>query len=330
MRKVCIGHAHRFQWWPPNPNEMQLTDPTLTVYWESGAETYAMPFAEYAEASAISEDRLTLTVTWSGDAWTMGEGSPVAAQLIASELGTVPIRVIRLSDDYEVVLESPLPDEITVVGAVLRGLVCSVDIPALDVPAAAVRPVRWTVSYSAIVSGGTAITKLDFGTLAVVLHPFSTGLTDAELIRIAGWTRTAAPSGQTGLIDVITSSLDTLIGHIRARRPDIYEDALDGGQFLRAHAILAQLALMDDLIAKGQDRTGARDRLAAELDAELARVFAALVWVDSDADGDSDTTQPSSTTVGGIGIADSTYADTTADEDAQPITIERWGMGDPR
>ena len=331
MRKVCIGYDHRFRWAPPDPYEMQVTDPTLTVHWPGGQETYTLTFPGYAEVTAISDDRRTLTVTWSAGAWDMGDPAPVAARVAAAELGQVNVRVVRLSDGDQVELESPLPDAITAVGAVLRALVCAVTIPLADVPATPVRPVRFSVEYASLTGGSTSIIdRLDMGVLAVVRHPFSTGLVDGELTRIAGWTRNAYPAGQSGLGDAISSSLDTLIGHIRHRRPDLYEDQLAGPQFRRAHAILAQLAILDEYIARGQDRGAARDRLAAELDAELDRVFAALEWVDANDDGEADDTQAAGGIVGGMGIADSALCDTSADEDAQPVTYTRIGMGDDR
>ncbi len=331
MRKVAIGMDYHFQWYPPSPSEMAGVDPTLTVEWPGGDETYTLEFQEYAEVIGISSDRRTLTVTWSGGTWDMIEGYPVAAIVAADERGRAPVRVIRLSDDDEIELESPLPDAIEAVGAVVRGLVCRVDILAADVPSEAVRPVRFSVEYQAVLGGSASYTlRVDMGVLAVVSVPFATGLTDGELIRIAGWTRTATPASQLGLTDVISTSLDTLVGHIRARRPDIYEDALSGEQFRRAHALLAQASLLDDQSARGQDRGNARDRIGAEFDAEMTRIFAALEFVDADGDGAHDDALATIATIGGIGIADSSLADTSADADSQPLTVTRFGMWDPR
>ncbi len=296
MIKLPLGGDSWFAWCPPAPGDAPDGYVTLAIQWAGGTKTYTLAAMAPCEVTVVASDRRTLTVEWpdSGDSvpvpvppagWR--QWYPAPALVVLGGQCQAPVTVLRAVVDETgtgaLVLSEPVPDTI-VAGASVRWLAYAVEIPSEDLPSAPERPVVWTVSYTASRWGLEHGAVVHRGVLAVVRAPFATGLTDATFR--ASYASLVLPAGQTSWAPQIAVALDALTARIeQSSAAGVYADQLAGGQFLRAHTLLTAILICDDLLARGVDRSALRDRLAKDLDAELARALARPQWLDADDDG---------------------------------------------
>lgn len=296
MMKVTIGIDYAFRWAPQDPQNY-ATGGTLTAWWPTQAPQvtpttpveYELTARTPDAVTAISSDRRTLSVSWGGDGAPSGfiGTQPEPVWLDLGAYGQVPARISRVLSDDEtghgtLELAEPLPTKIAAAATgSIYWLTLTATIDAGDIPSAPVYPVRWSVVATTTRLGLSVPTEQDRGMLSVVWQPFETGLTDAQLARMAPWTAAARPSGVQSWAGAIESGLERLLA---ALRPSIQtgktEDDLNGPQFLRLHGLCAQLAILDDLAARGTPRDGARTQLAADYDAELKLALNRLDYID--------------------------------------------------
>jgi hypothetical protein len=149
-----------------------------------------------------------------------------------------------------------------------------------------VRAVKWRVEVTNPFEWGnqTAV-AVDRGVLSVVWAPFETGLTDAALRRHAPWTSAYLTQGVPSWTGIIGTSLEDLERRLDRALPDgAYADDVAGAQFERAHALLAQIAICDELAGRNIDRSALRTQLAEDFKAEFEAARQNLDWLDADGD----------------------------------------------
>jgi len=284
MRKLIIGKPYLLSW-QPGAAGIVPQSVTATLYWSTGAVSYAMARQSGASISAIDSTRTRLTTLWSSGEPHMVPGVPIQAWIGEKAYGQAAVRIIRVEHPYTY-LSEPLPREVNAVECLIQLLTWQASIPAIAIPATPQRPVLLQFAYSATVSGETTIQRVEREPVAVVWSVFATGLTDGEVLCGANWARTLYQPGTNGYQDAIDTSLDTLIRRIRPELPNgTWEDQVSGEQFRRAHLLLTQLTLLDDMAGRGQPRPELRATIAEELDAELGRCFQRLEMLDYNNDG---------------------------------------------
>lgn len=287
-RKLITSTAHRFRWWPPTDGVVS-SDPTLTISWPAGVQTYTLALARESDTvTAISADRRTLTVTWgsSGSPTVLASpDEPAAAQLVGVGVVDVPVRVVRVVTAASnglsgtVDLADPLPHPILVSSLALHWHERSALVNSAHVPAVTTDGVRWSVPYTASLGGVSVAYGRDMGVLRVVAMPFATGLTDARLLGLLPDLR-ARPTGQSSWASQREAALDDLVVRIRSRIAPRIEDVLPGRDYELPHAYLTGA-----LIAEAQGRADAADRLRVLADEDIARRLALVDWMDLDRDG---------------------------------------------
>lgn len=338
MHKLRIGSDYAFHWRPLAPL-VTPTTATLSIYWTGGTETYALTFRGADTFTAPTGDRRRLSVTFgtSGILADFLDGSPLPAHVSSDSYGQIPVRVKRLvssvnnvapADDTGVLeLCDPLPNEVAN-GGTLRWLTGSATIPLADLPTDPERPIAWRVAYTCKLGGETTSSRVETGVLAVVRDVFATGLTDAEAAARAPWLRTAISSGSASLAESVETAEAALISAMRAHPEmpaDTWEDQLSGPQFLRAHVLMTEVVVCDDLIGRGIDRSARRTQAADDLATELDRVFARLEWVDLDGDGVPDTGEGDAPAYAvGVSSGTSNSALTDIDDPTDAVTMTRY------
>lgn len=336
MQKVRIGEDFLFQVRPAQPLAVGLTC-SLAVAWPAGAETYTLARRTDDTITALSTDRRRLTLTWGNDGAPADllAGNPMAAHLSRDSFAQIPVRVVRVvslgSGNGVVELADALPQSVNPVGGYVEYLTVSCTIPAADVPTSPVRPVAWRMTYTPWVGGASTPQRAEAGVLAVVRDRFETGLTDAAALTHASWLRQSLTAATPTLAPWIESAEGLLVSSIRAHRQmpaDAWEDALSGRQFLRAHCLAVEVVVCDDLIARGVDRTARREQAAADMVAELDRVFSRLEWVDADGDGVVDTGEGAAAAfVPTASSGTSNTALVTFDDPAEAVELSRYQVG---
>jgi hypothetical protein len=190
------------------------------------------------------------------------------------------------------------------------------------------------MTYTPWVGGASTPQRAEAGVLAVVRDRFETGLTDAAALTHAPWLRQSLTTATPTLAPWIESAEGALVDAIRAhaRMPaDTWEDALSGRQFLRAHCLAVEVAVCDDLIARGVDRTARRDQAAADMMAALDRAFLRPEWVDADGDGVVDTGEGGAAAfVPTASSGTSNTALVTFDDPTTPVELSRYQVGGDR
>ena len=344
MRKLRIGSPHLFIWRPA----MALAAPTaasLSIYWPLATQTYALTIRGNDTVAAPTGDRRRLAVTFgaSGILADFLDGAPLHAHLSADSYGQIPVRVTRLvssvnnvapiEDTGVLELADPLSEDVTN-GGTLRWLTGSATISAAHLPASPTRAIKFEVAYTPKIGGETAAAVVESGVLAVVRDVFATGLTDGEASARAPWLRSAISDSSVSLAEFIETGESTLISAMRAHEKmpaDTWEDQLSGPQFLRAHVLAVELAVCDDMIARGIDRSARREQAEKDFYRELARVFARFEWVDANNDGavnagDSD----SPAYVPGVSTGTGNANLTDIDDPTGAVEMTRYGVQDPR
>lgn len=339
MQKVRIGQDHLFQVRPAQPLAVGATC-SLTVAWPAGSQTYTLARRRDDTITALSTDRRRLTLTWSDDGAPADllAGNPMPAHVSRDSLAQIPVRVVRLvslgTGNGVVELADALPQAVNPVGGYLEYLTVSCTIPDEDVPTSPVRPVAWRMTYTPWVGGASTPQRVETGVLAVVRDRFETGLTDAAALTHAPWLRSALTAATPTLAPWIESAEGTLVSAIRAHQAmpaDTWEDALSGRQFLRAHCLAVEVAVCDDLIARGVDRTARREQAAADMVAELDRVFSRLEWVDADGDGVVDAGEGGAaafTPTASSGTSNAALV--TFDDPTEAVELSRYQVGGDR
>lgn len=328
MRKLIIGKPYLLSW-QPGAAGIVPQSVTATIYWSTGAVSYAMARQSGATISAIDSTRTRLTTSWASGEPHMVPSVPIQAWIGEKAYGQVAVRIIRVDATYTY-LSEPLPREVDAVECSIQLLTWIANIPPTAIPATPQRPVLLQIAYSATVSGETTIQRVEREPIAVVWSVFATGLTDGEVLRGANWARTLYQPGTNGYQDAIDTSLDALIRRIRPELPDgVWEDQVSGEQFRRAHLLLTQLTLLDDMAGRGQPRPELRSALAEEVDAELARCFQRLEMLDFDDDG---LLQPGEATAIGATPISHVLNASLVDFARQPLptVVDRPRMDDPR
>jgi hypothetical protein len=328
MRKLIIGKPYLLSW-QPGAAGIVPQSVTATIYWSTGAASYVMARQSGATISAIDSTRTRLTTTWPSGEPHMVPSVPIQAWIGEKAYGQVAVRIIRVDATYTY-LSEPLPREVDAVECSIQLLTWIANIPPTSIPTTPQRPVLLQIAYSATVSGETTIQRVEREPIAVVWSVFATGLTDGEVLRGANWARTLYQPGTNGYQDAIDTSLDALIRRIRPELPDgTWEDQVSGEQFRRAHLLLTQLTLLDDMAGRGQPRPELRSALAEEVDAELARCFQRLEMLDFNDDG---LLQPGEATAIGATPISHVLNASLVDFARQPLptVVDRPRMDDPR
>lgn len=303
MLKVTIGDGFTFRWAPQDPSTVALAG-TLTVNWPinppnvapSTPTDYALTARAPDVVANVSSDRKVLSMLWSVENAGPPAGfigaQPEPAWLNCGPYGQFPVRIARLltTDDTgagTLALADALPTGVVIEsGATLTWLTLTADIPAEDVPAGPVYPVRWTVDATIERLGIDYPDEHDRGMLAVVWQPFQTGLTDARLASIYPWTANARPAGVQSWAGAIEAGLDRLISDLRpAIAVGKTEDDLNGPQFLRLHGLATAMVILDDLAARGAPRAEARAQAQTDYDAALKLALSRLDYLDLDGNG---------------------------------------------
>lgn len=347
LRKLAIGTDYRFRWTPPR-DEGLATLATLTVSWPTGTLTYDLEGRESDTVTAVSADRRRITVTYgdTGPIESLMFSNPAPVYLQNGAFNQVPCRVIRLVSVEMDESDPPVPvggvlelaEQLPVgviTGGTLEWLTLSADIELADIPATPVRAVRWQVAYTSTEWGQAGTGSIDRGTLAVVHAPFATGLTDASMARIAPWTSTSRPAGQSSWADQIDAGLDLLVSRILPNLAEgTWEDDLVGEPWLRAHALATQIVILQDLQSRGVDRTAALEEIQKEFIEEIKNRMARPEWIDLDSD---DVIDPGE---GAAGVRAATTAITShvtdgtlnaSDSDSRfPLQFTRTRIGDAR
>lgn len=344
MRKLRIGSDYRFVWTPAAPL-ITPTTATLSIYWTGGTQTYALTFRAVDTFTVPTGTRTRLAVTFGADGILADflDGSPLPAHVSSDSYGQIPVRVKRLvtstnnadpeEDTGVLELCDPLPNEVAN-GGTLRWLTGSATVSSAHLPSDPARPIAWRVAYVGKLGGETIASRTETGVLAVVRDVFATGLTDAEAAARAPWLRTAISSGSASLAEFVETAEAALISAMRAHQEmpaDTWEDQLSGPQFLRAHVLATEIAVCDDLIARGIDRTARRTQAAEDFAAELDRVFARLEWVDLDGDGVPDEGEGDAPAyVPGVSTGTGNANLTDIDDPTDAVAMTRYGVQDPR
>lgn len=294
-RKLLTGLAHVFRW--SNADGVLASNPSLTINWPAGAQTYALTLSREADSvTTMSADRRTLTVTWGGS------GSPTTAisgdqpaPVVLQSIGLVgaPLRVVRVVTDDGITgtleLAEPVPHGVAFAlnAANLHWLQRQATIPSIDQPASPTRNIRWTVDYETFDSFNAEPLQYlrDRDVLHVVAMEFATNLGDGDLLGYVPDLR-ARPSGQGSWKLQRDAALDELVGLIKRRIAPRHEDVLPGRQFARAHAYLAAAVILDGTSVGGQDRTALATYYRERATAELDNVMSLIDWQDLNLDGD--------------------------------------------
>jgi hypothetical protein len=265
----------------------------LVVSWPGGAQTYTLTARASDTLADLATDRRSIEVTWgtSGQPTDWQEWMPTPA-LIRSGTGEagVPVSVLRVYSSGALTgwleLSDSLPVEVEVGtwSVAWLGHVCDLD--AGHVPSSPVRAVKWRVRVSAPTEwGAQLVSVVDRGVLSVVYAPFETGLTDAVLRRHAPWTSAYLTQGVPSWVGVIGATLEDLERRLDRALPDgKYADDTAGAQFERAHALLAQIAICDELAGRNIDRSALRTQLAEDFKAEFEAAVQHRDWLDADGD----------------------------------------------
>lgn len=355
-RKLTIGADYDFVWFPPS-GVYTLQSLTLTVYWPSGTLTYSLDDArliddEPAEdrVAAVSADRKRLTVAWGATAPVSVLRVPEPAMYVDVGRASIPVGIVRIE-------EATAPDEsipdfgtgyVDLAEALPHGIGSATNDARLRFSArygqisfggigtTPRRAVRWTVGYDP--SGPTAPSPaaagiIDSGILVICRHPFDTHLTDAGVH--AFWPSIGpVPMGWAGWASAREAAGLDLEGRIGAVIPrDKHVDMVDGGQFVRLHALLTARQILLGRMVQGIGVTSALDILLAEIEAEQARMFARLADIDLNDDGlvddgETDTAAQGSGTAGGATWTDPSIVAFASDD--APFEKTRCRVSDER
>ena len=340
IRKLAINQDSRFRWSPPR-DEGLATNATLTVYFKNSGTVYNLAGRGADTVTAISPDRKRITVEWgtSGAPFGLLFGNPAPCWLQYGGFNQAPCRVIRVVSvdpgppaGGVLELSEQLPVGATP-GGQLEWLSLSADIPSIDLPVAPKRAIKWVVNYTATEWGQAGPTQsTDRGTVAAVWVPFATGLTDATLAKIAPWTTTARPAGQSSWSDQLEAGLDYLVSVILPNLPEgVWEDDLVGEPWQRAHALATQIIIIQDLLAKGVDRAQALEALIKEFESEVKNRLARPEWIDVNHDNlvDSGETIPPNVQPILSHVTDPSIFDARWSDSRLPQRFVRTRIGDP-
>ena len=294
-RKLLTGLDHVWRW--TNPDGVLVANPTLTIDWPAGVQTYSLTQSRQVDqVTAISTDRRTLTVTWglSGSPTTAFSGDQPAAVVLQS-IGLVgaSLRVVRVvtDDGIEGTLElaEPVPHPVAfnVNPANLHWLQRQAGISSAHIGSTPSRNIRWTIDYETIdaFNAEPLAYDRDRDVLHVVAMEFATRLSDAELLGYVPDLR-ARPAGQGSWKLQRDAALDELVGHIKRRISPRHEDVLPGRQFARTHAYLAAAVILDGTSMGGQDRTALATYYRERASQELDNVLSLVDWQDLNLNGE--------------------------------------------
>ncbi len=177
-QKLRKGATETWFWFAPE----SASAATVTFALDSGAVSLALTPVVASVAITAAIDRRTLTAS-AAPAMSGIQGEPYGqGWLITAEDGVHPV-VIAQVDGTTLTLAEPLPRNIDATGAVFIARAHRTEVTGADVTATGARNMLWAVEYTAVGAGDMpADDAEDSGLLDVVIAPWTSGLTHADLV----------------------------------------------------------------------------------------------------------------------------------------------------
>lgn len=282
------GQAARFFW---RPDGLPAAAPDVVFGSPISTSKTLAKLRTDGTVASVGADLITVTLSVGIGASSRGLiGQEGMAFLDLGQAGLFPVRVAAFDSATVVRLSTRLP---YAPGAGAAGsLIWNIwyaDLDADEVGATVARRVpwsiRWTQSEGADHPGEP---RHDRGLVDVVSVPFSTGVTDEDLLTLVPLLAQMVPPGQRSHAPQIAMAGRELVGWLEEALPaDRFLDMVDGSQFELTHALLAAHYVLNGHRSVGYGRPDVDFRRDAAV--EFNRQVKRIRWLDVDSDGVVDT-----------------------------------------